>query len=210
MKHAVIKLATERPKLVYFVIVMLTLAMGALMTRIQIDTDPENMLPAEQTDRVFHNEVESRFTLYDAIVVGIVNETNADGIYNVESLTALHQLSNSILELDGVVAPDMMSLAQTDNISQEGPGTIRFEWMMKDAPTTAEQAADIRNKVSRLPLLLDTLISGDGKAAAIYVPIESKDLSYPLSLKIQALADELNTDDAYHITGLPVAMAPSK
>ena len=205
MKHAVIKLATERPKLVYFVIVMLTLVTGALMTRIQIDTDPENMLPVEQTDRVFHNEVERRFTLYDAIVVGIVNETNADGIYNVESLAALHRLSSSILELDGVVAPDMMSLAQTDNISQEGPGTIRFEWMMKDAPTTAEQAADIRNKVARLPLLLDTLISGDGKAAAIYVPIESKDLSYPLSLKIQALADELNTDDAYHITGLPVA-----
>ena len=205
MKQAIIQLATGRPGLVYAIIVMLTLITGALMTRIVIDTDPENMLPAEQVDRAFHNEVERRFTLYDAIVVGIVNNDNPQGIYNAESLAALHSLSQSILELDGVVAPDMMSLAVTDNIAQEGPGTIRFEWMMHDAPTTEQQAEEIRARVARLPLLQDTLVSGDGRAAAIYVPITSKDLSFPLSLEIKELAQQLETNDEYHITGLPVA-----
>ena len=115
----------------------------------------------------------------------MVNETHPDGIYNVESLTALHTLSRRILALDGVMTPDLMSLAESDNISQQGPGTIRFEWMMRDAPVTARQALEIRDKVSRLPLLEDTLVAGDGKAAAIYVPIESKDLSYPLSREIR-------------------------
>jgi len=142
---------------------------------------------------------------HDAIVVGIVNETDPDGIFNPRSLAALHQLSKSILELDGVIAPDLMSLAESDNISQAGPGTIRFEWMMKEAPVTAQQALDIRDKVERLPLLRDTLVSGDGRAAAIYVPIASKDLSYQLSLQIRALTRQLDTTDAYHITGLPVA-----
>jgi predicted RND superfamily exporter protein len=205
MKRNVIRLATERPKTVYAIVLLAVVVLGALIARIQIDTDPENMLPQDQTDRVFHNEVEKRFTLHDAIVVGIVNDSHPDGIYNVDSLRALHALSNSILELNGVIAPDLMSLAETDNISQEGPGTIRFEWMMKNPPGTVRQAEDIRDKVDRLPLLKDTLVSGDGRAAAIYVPIASKDLSYPLSLEIQALTERLDSDDAYHITGLPVA-----
>ena len=205
MKNTVIRLATGRPRLVYAIVLTLTLIAGALMTRIQIDTDPENMLSADQTDRVFHNAVEERFTLHDAIVVGIVNNSHPDGIFNAKSLAALHSLSASILELEGVVAPDLMSLAVTDNIGQEGPGTIRFEWMMHDAPTTEQQATDIRDKVARLPLLKDTLVSGDGKAATIYVPIASKDLSYPLSQQISALTEGLDSNDEFHITGLPVA-----
>ena len=205
MKQAIINLATGSPKLVYTIVLVLTLISGALISRIQIDTDPENMLAADQTDRVFHNSVEQRFTLHDAIVVGIVNNGHPEGIFNARSLAALHSLSASILQLEGVIAPDLMSLAVTDNIGQEGPGTIRFEWMMHNAPSTEQQAADIRDKVARLPLLKDTLVSGDGKAAAIYVPIESKDLSYPLSQEIAALSKLLDSDDEFHITGLPVA-----
>ncbi len=205
MKKWAIRFATERPRVVYSIVILLVLMLGSLIARIQIDTDPENMLPSTQTDRVFHNAIEERFTYHDVIVIGIVNETHPSGIYNVESLTSLHKLTQSILALDGVITPDLMSLAVSDNIDQEGPGTIRFEWMMRDAPVTEEQALEIRDKVSRLPLLMDTLVSGDGKAATIYVPIASKDLSYPLSMEIQALIDGLDSNDAFHITGLPVA-----
>jgi len=205
MKTSVIRLATERPRSVYAVVVALVAVTAALMIRIEIDTDPENMLPADQQDRVFHNLVEDRFVLHDAIVVGLVNREHPDGIYNPESLAGLHELSRSILALDGVIEPDLMSLAVVDNISQQGPGTIRFEWMMRDAPVTAEQSLAIRDKVARLPLLMDTLVSGDGRAAAVYVPIESKDLSYPLSQQIRTLAAGLDLNGELYITGLPVA-----
>ncbi len=205
MRNAVIRIATERPKTVFGSVLLLTVVMGALMARIQIDTDPENMLSPTQTDRVFHNDVEERFAYYDTIVVGIVNDSHPNGIFNVDSLTALHGLSRSILALDGVIAPDVASLSQVDNIEQEGPGTIRFEWLMRDAPVTKEQSLEIRDKVSRLPLLMDSLVSSDGKAATIYVPIESKELSYSLSLQIRGLIEHLDSDDAFHITGLPVA-----
>ncbi len=205
MKHSIIHVATEKPRIVYAVIIALVVILGALISRIQIDTDPENMLPEEQTDRVFHNAVEKRFTYHDAIVVGIVNETHPNGIYNVRSLTAIHRLTSEILALDGVIPPDLASLSTVDNIDQEGVGTIRFEWLMRDAPVTEEQALEIRDKVNRLPLLKDSLVAGDGQAATIYVPIKSKDLSHPLSEEIRGLIAELDSDDEYHITGLPVA-----
>jgi predicted RND superfamily exporter protein len=205
MKHAVITLATTRPRLVFALTVALLVIAGIQVPRIAVDTDPENMLPADQPDRVFHNEVERRFGLHDAIVVGMVNERTPDGIYNPASLGALHALTEQILAMDGVVTPDTLSLATADNITQGDGGQIRFAWLMREAPRTREAAADIRAAVERLPLLVNTLVSADGHAAAVYVPIESKDLSYPLSLQIRAAADALATEDDFHITGLPVA-----
>ncbi|MDZ7668914.1 MAG: MMPL family transporter [Gammaproteobacteria bacterium] len=205
MKHHITYVATNHPRWIYAATLLLVAALGSQIPRIHIDTDPENMLPADQADRVFHNRVEDRFDLNDTIVVGAVNEEHPDGIYNPRSLAALHELSEAILGMDGVIAPDVMALSTVDNITQEGPGTIRFQWMMKTPPATQAGAADIRTAVERLPLLMNTLVAGDGRAAAIYVPIESKDLSYPLSQQIRAVADRLDSGDDYHITGLPVA-----
>lgn len=205
MSTLISNLAIGRPKLVFWLTAIFSLIAVSQLPRIAIDTDPENMLPADQPDRVFHNQVEQRFTLHDAIVVGIVNADEINGIYNSDSLGALHELSTRILKIDGVIRPDLMSLAESDNITQAEGGAIRFEWMMKDAPASDAEAADIRAKVERLPLLNNTLVSGDGRAAAIYVPIERKDLSYPIASEIQGLADAIGGPDEYYITGLPVA-----
>ena len=205
MQNSLISLAMKYPRGVMTAIGLGALVAALLLFRLTVDTDPENMLPPDEPDRVFHNAVEDTFALHDAIVVGIVNETDPAGIFNPASLRDLHDLSGRILALDGVIAPDLMSLATVDNITQTANGELRFEWMMRDAPTTAAQAAAIRESIQRLPLLNDTLVSGDGRAAAIYVPIASKDLSYQLATEIQSIADQIGGDDQIHITGLPVA-----
>ena len=205
MTQRITQFATGRPLLVYALVALTTLVCGAMIARIQIDTDPENMLSADQPDRVFHNATEERFGIHDAIVVGIVNTEHPDGVYNAQSLAAMHELTERIKTLDGVIVPDLMSLSVADNLSQGGPGVIRFEWMMKEAPVSDDEARTIREKAERLPMLMDTLVAGDGKAVAIYVPIESKDLSYPLSQEIARITESMEGEDQFHITGLPVA-----
>ncbi|WP_223669821.1 MMPL family transporter [Kangiella shandongensis] len=202
MKQSLLTFTMQKPKWVFVITLLLTAIAGAMIPSIVVDTDPENMLAEEQPARVFHNKVKERFNLYDAIVVGAVTE---QGVYNPQSLQAIHQLSEGIARIEGVVVPDMMALSTVDNISQEGPGTIRFEWMMKQPPQSEQEAETIAQQVQRLPLLQETLVSGDDKATAIYVPIEDKDESYRISQEIQTLIDKLDSSDAYHITGLPVA-----
>ncbi|SHG06554.1 hypothetical protein SAMN04487965_3238 [Microbulbifer donghaiensis] len=192
----------DHPRRIYAGVLLLTVALGALIPNIQIDTDPENMLPADNPARVFHNEVKSRFALHDSIVVGAVAE---EGIYNPASLAALHRLSKSILQIDGVVERDLMSLSEVDNIRQEGEGAIRFEWMMRNPPQTQAGADDIARSVASLPMLRNTLVSADGKAAAIYVPIEDKNESYRIAEEIRAIFAALDSGDTYYLTGLPVA-----
>lgn len=209
MKQALLDFALRRPRTIYVLTLLLTLVLGLQIPRIQIDTDPENMLSADQGDRVFHNAVKDEMGLHDAIVVGLVEPDHVDGIYNPASLQALHRATERILELDGVVAQDLMALPVADNIDQAGPGTVRFEWLMAEPPETSAAALAIRGHVERLPLLEDTLASGDGRAAAIYVPILDKNESHRLSREIEeitaAASAEFGASGEWHITGLPVA-----
>lgn len=204
MRDFILKWSMGRPRLVYALTALAVVATGAMMPLIHIDTDPENMLRADQPDRVFHNAVEERFALHDAIVVGVVND-GALGVFNPQTLEALHRVTERVLEIDGVIGPDLMSLSEADNITQGGQGSLRFEWMMKEPPADMEGAERIREAVNRLPLLRDTLVSGDGKAAAVYVPLESKDLSYPVSRRIGEIVADESAAGEWHITGLPVA-----
>ncbi|MDR9413648.1 MAG: MMPL family transporter [Spiribacter sp.] len=198
-------LAMHHPRVVFLTTLILTLIGTALIPLIEIDTDPENMLPAEQADRVRHNVMKDQFNLHDMIVVGVVNESHEQGVFNPRSLEGVHRLSEGIAEIDGVIRQDLLSLATVDNIEQAGPGTIRFEWMMNRPPADARAARDVRDNTLDLPLYRDTLVSGDGEATALYVPIEAKDQSYRIAGEIRSLIADLDVTDTHHITGLPVA-----
>jgi predicted RND superfamily exporter protein len=198
--------ATEHPRTVYAAVLVLTLALGALIPRIQIDTDPENMLPADQPERLFHRSVKADFALYDFLVVGLVNEEHPDGVYNPETLARLHRLTRTAQETEGVVAHEVLSLATVDDVRSEGAGTVRFDWMMRDAPTSAAEAARIREATARQPMLRGTLVSEDDRAAALYVPLVDKAASHDVAAALRAEADQMGLGgDDLHLTGLPVA-----
>lgn len=200
-----VAISTHKPLWIYAVLLLLTLGIGSQIPRITIDTDPENMLAADHPARTFHNQTKANFAMHDAIVVGVVNETDANGVYNTTSLSDIFDLTQSILAIDGVVDADLMSISTVDNISQAGPGTIRFEWMMPDAPVSDAAAQQIQTNIERLPLLYDTLVSQNGKAAAIYVPIIDKNESYRIAEDIRATIDTFDGTEQWYITGLPVA-----
>ncbi|GGK83343.1 efflux RND transporter permease subunit [Amphritea balenae] len=209
LKSALINLSMNRPKTVFWGVFLLVVLAGLQIPSIKVDTDPENMLPHDNAARLFHDQVKQTFGLHDMIVLGVVN-TGEQGIYNRQSLTELQTLSEAIVGMEGVISQDLMSLDRVDNISQlssdsDGPGTIRFEWMMKQVPQDQAGIDQIRTAVERLPLLNNTLVSGDGQAAGIYIPIVKKSESYRISNLIQTEIDNLKGSSEYYISGLPVA-----
>ncbi len=125
--NALVDFSIRRPKTVMVLVLIVSVAAAIQLPRIVIDTDPENMLPADQASRVFHDQTKKDFTLYDMLVVGVVNETDPNGIYNPHTLGRVHELTRAIQAMDGVIPHDLMSLASIDNISQGGPGVVRFD-----------------------------------------------------------------------------------
>lgn len=206
MKHRLMQWSLDHPKRVFWLTGLLCILTLAMFPRISVDTDPENMLPHEHPVRVLHEEVKKRFGLSDMVVLGLVNEQHSQGVYNALSLWKLAHVSEAALSLDGVLDDDLMSLSLSDNITQGANGEIAFNWMMRSPPDDDVSAKQIATWVERLPLLHNTLVSADQKAAAVYIPIVSKDQSYRIYQELQEIIDQLpDGDEQFHITGLPVA-----
>ncbi|HNS20004.1 MAG TPA: MMPL family transporter [Sedimentisphaerales bacterium] len=215
-KRKIVEFSVDHHKLVTVVMVAFTLVCAAFIPRIRVDTDPENMLSEHEAVRVFHEQTKKDFILNDIVVVGVVNNKNPNGVFNVQSLQRIYDLTQFAKTLQwpnpkdpnetlGVVEVDLLAPSLVDHISQGGPGEIRFEWLMPEPPKTASEALAVRDKALSNPLLKDTLVSGDGKAICLYLPLTSKDLSHEVYTKLRNHIATFTGDEQYHITGLPVA-----
>ena len=222
------RLATDRPGLITAIMVAslaILLAISVLpsiwpqafapLHSVEIDTDPENMLAADEPVRVFHDEAKEEFDLYDMVVVGIVNESDPDGVFNPDTLARIHALTDHVQGLSdpdapegqyrGVVGVDVIAPSNVDDIRQAGPGQVAFSWLMQSPPETREAAREIRERAMRIPMLQDTMAAGDGKAIALYLPMTHKDFSWNVRQSVLDFTADWPETDQVHITGLPVA-----
>ena len=180
---------------------------------LKIDTDPENMLDANEPVRVFHNAMKAEFALHDLIVVGVVEPDHEDGVFNPATLSNVHALAAHAEtlrwredgEARGVLGVDIIAPSTVDSIDQAGLGAVSFSWLMPAPPETREAALAVRDKAQKIPMLNDTLVSSDGKAVALYIPISSKDVSYRVAAELRRKITGFDDGAAYHITGLPIA-----
>ena len=192
----------ERPKTVILITTIFALIFMAQFLRIHIDTDPENMLEADQPDRVFYNQVKQNFGINDLIVLGITDER---GIFTPDTLARIGRITDGILEIDGVIVDDVMSFSTTDNVTAEGR-LLTVDRIMDEPPETTQEAADLRQAIYDNPMFIEQLISKDGNGTAIYIPIERKDISYRVSREIEHIVQrELTGGQKYYLAGLPVA-----
>ena len=193
--------SVDFPKAVIAVVLLATLGFLAQFPSVVIDTDPENMLEVGQPDRAFYQQVKEDFGIYDLIVVGIEDD---QGIFRPDTLRRLDAVTDAILDIEGVVTEDVLSFSTTDDVTSGG-GLLTVDRIMIQPPDTAEEAEAIRAAVFDNPMFTEKLVSRDGRAVAIYVPIEAKDESHRVSLEIEAALQRELDGQRYHIAGLPIA-----
>lgn len=226
---SIVSFAVNRPKTITWLMISTTLILALLaglpsiwpeafpfLTPLKVDTDPENMLPADEPVRVFHNRMKREMALYDMVILGVVNDTHPDGVFNPDSLARVYELTEFAKTLrwkdparsegfQGLIEVDLIAPSTVENIEQAGPGTVKFEWLMATPPANREESLAIREKAARIPFLKDTLLSTNGKAIALYLPLTAKDQSYRIAQKLQEKISGFAGDEKYYITGLPVA-----
>ena len=221
MRNVIIGISINRPGVVMGIVGVMCavmLMMVALpgfvpgfggLPPVMVDTDPENMLSEDEEVRVYHNRMREVFDLHDVIVVGVVDDRKEPGVFNVQTLGEVHDLAEFASGIkfgdEGVIGSDILAPNFVDNIEQAGLGSVRFEWLMKEPPATEEEAAALAGKAARLPFLKDTLISGDSKALALYIPVTSKKISFKVAQLLRERIQGYTSGSQYYITGLPVA-----
>jgi hypothetical protein len=202
MKQAVTNFAIKRPWVVIALAVAVTVFFAAQFPNIQIDTDPENMLPADEPTRLFHAQTREDFNLYDFVAVGVVQEPTA---FTPDLLNRIYSITAEIEQIEGVIVDDILAPSTVDDIRQGAGGLIVIEPLMEDEIATSEEAAYIHSRILDNPILKGKLASDDGQAIALFIPIEDKHMSHRIAGEIQSIIDRLGGDAEYHIAGLPLA-----
>lgn len=180
----------RRPVGIAVGVLALTVLFGILTVSIETDTDPENMLPGDDPVRVRNAELRDDFGTGDLIVVGVVDD---DGVLTPEVFTAVAELTGEIQRLDGV---DATGVTSADTVV--------------DFPDTAFTADDVSATASALeadPLLANRIVSPDGTAIGIVVPLESEDAAGDVADAVKRLAaeDPALSDADVLVAGLPLA-----
>jgi len=192
----------HHPKLVITIISLITVVAALQLPKIKIDTDPENMLPADEPVRVIHRAVEEAFNLNDFLVVGVVDENT---VFTPEILQRVQNITDAIRDMDGVIADDILAPSEVDDILPEEGGGIRVQTLMESVPASEDEARQILVQIRENPILRGKLASDDGKAIALFVPLVSKDVAMEVGQQIQAVIDKDHGDEQYYLAGLPVA-----
>jgi predicted RND superfamily exporter protein len=222
-------LAMNRPRLFIYMTLVTTLLLLVpaivpnvlpgvfpFLSPLKVDTNPENMLAADEPVRRYHKQMRKEMNLHDMIVLGVVNEVHPHGVFNPASLQRVFALTEFIKTLQwpdehatdrnvGVVPADLIAPSTVDVIEQRGPGTVDFSWLMRAPPVTQEDATAIFETMQRFPMMERIMVSDDGRVLALYIPITSKETSYRIYKALLQRIGEMTGDEQYFITGLPVA-----
>lgn len=168
--------------------------------KLTIDTDPENMLRADEPARVLNAALTDRFNLHDAVVIAV--EDAETEVFTPSVLADVASLASFAATLDGVIADDIVAPSTIDVAIAGG-----FEPLVSEVPATQTDALAVRDRMLADPLLNGTVVATDGGAIAIAVPIESKADGYRVTTALQGHIETLGTGVHYHVTGLPVAQS---
>jgi len=181
--------AMERPRRVLWITAALGVVLAAMFVRIQVDTNPENMLPADAPVRVLNAEMRDAFGTGDMIVVGVFSDQS---VVNPDTLGAAMAMHESLGELDGVAEATMISV-------HNATGGV--------APATEADADALAQRIGSDPLLSGNVLSHDGDTLAFFVPLDSKSDAQRVrdaAIELLDASPEL-ADMERHIAGLPLA-----
>lgn len=203
-RSAIPRWAMQRPGVTLTGLAVVTLLFAALMPRIQIDTDPENMLAADHPARVQNDEIKDRFFLHDMVGVAIEPRTPGER-FSVEDLQRAHALVQMLERMDGVVSYDILSFYTSDDIRGE-LGALDVDRFLRSPPTDPEVVDRLMERLEGHPVLRGVLAGHDGVGLAIFVPIRDKSYAYSVRRDVLDYWNAL-PDDAgiLHVAGLPVA-----
>ena len=191
IQSAIVEVGITRPKLVLVGALIVTIVLlVALVLRVTVDTDPENMLSSSHPVRVLNNSIAEEFGAKNMLVLGIVDD---EGVLNPGTLANAARLVEDIKALDRVESEGVISFASITAVPEGDLSEADVDRI----------AADIVGN----PLLGNRVISEDVMALAIYIPLKEKGDVNGAAAEVDGLVSvhTLAGDGGHFLAGLPLA-----
>lgn len=191
-------------------ITAVTLFLGSRLTSLKIDMDPDIWAPQAHPYVKATKQLENVFGGRNFTVIGIIPK-NGD-VYQPAVLAKIQRIQQGIEEIPEAVRHNIISFAARKVKEIKGtPEGMEVRQMMETIPQTPAEIERLKAAVASNPIYINSLVSPDGKAAAIIADfrVNKENPSYAaLYESIRKVVDR-ERDDQVNISmgGLPVGLA---
>jgi hypothetical protein len=195
------KLVMRFPKTVIVVILGITLAFGYFIPQVKFNNDAGEFIPPDDPAELYNNEVEDIFGNDAVVYIGLVT----DNVYAPETLAKIAELTSELENIEGVV--EVTSLSTVNNIEGTFDGMEVYPLLDADnLPETEEDGLHIRKQVESWEILMNNLVSDDGKATSIVVELEphpDMPTEKRVVAEVGAIIDRYRAPgESYHYSGI--------
>jgi predicted RND superfamily exporter protein len=188
------------PRLTLVVMAALTAFFAYFAASIRVDSSIENLLPKDDPDRRYYEDVRRTFGNEEITVIGI----HAEDVFTPATLTKIDQLSKQLEAISGV--QEVLSLTTVKGAEMDD-GVLNVGKLMRELPTTPAAAADFRRRVFANPLYVKNLVAPDARAAAIsvaYEPMSDREfLARGIEERMRGAVEAMRGPERFTITGIP-------
>ncbi|MCF7805913.1 MAG: MMPL family transporter [Candidatus Marinimicrobia bacterium] len=185
------------PKSIITITLLLTAFFGYHAFDIGVNTELEQMFPANHPAVETFNQVAEKYGGSEFIVFVVGDENIAD----VGGLRLIDSLTTAFGEIDGV--EQVTSITNVDKIRGEG-FTIEVGALVPELPETPEAAAQIRDKIQEHPRYIDSIISKDFRYANILVQLDPDSDQKTVVREMKRIRESTEFPGETYLTGSPV------
>src|SRR6266849_8259737 len=196
----VYSLIVGRPKIVLFLLLLITGFFAYHVRDIRLDSSVDSLLPQDDPEKQYYNEVRQVFGSDEIGLIGLIT----DNVYTPEVLQKLKRLTEEIKKIPAVKSAVSLTNAQDiiASVAQEQA------LLVPEIPTTAAGWEELKDKLADMPVYLKNLVSSDGRAAAIVITFldtisDEEFLRQGINETIQAIVDREKGPERLYYTGLP-------
>lgn len=191
---------------------LVCLAAAPGLTRLQLRTDGNALVPASAPEVQSDHAVRDEFGVRDWIIVVIESDDPA-GIFNSHTLGLIVKWTELFGGVEGLEPHHVISLA-TEKTDRVFPGTLRQRGFLNPFPQTPADLDQLRADLERIRLYTGTIVSYDGSAAAILIGVRARadagastrmDRSRYYEALREIIAAEGSIPEKVSVVGAPVA-----
>jgi predicted RND superfamily exporter protein len=191
---------------VILALLAVTVFLGSRIGMLKIDSDPDLWAPQAHPYVQTTNALEKIFGGRNVTIIGITPK-NGD-IYQPHVLAKIATIQRGIEAMPQAIRHNVVSLAarKVKSIKSSEDG-MEVRSMMDKVPQTPAEIEELKQAVARMPVYINSLVSPDGKTAAIIADFKTdkKKPSFTAMLAELRPLVESQRDDSVeiHIGGLP-------
>ena len=184
MMQKILMLGLRYPVVVTLFMFATTLFALAGMSKVEIDTGMDSLIPASDPSRLIYQQVMGEFGSDNKTII-YIRDSN---LWTPEKLSMLEHLHRSIEKIDDVKRVD--SLFNLHTIHGED-GKVESFPVLSEAPTTVEEALVAKERALANPLFIGNFFSDNGNVLAMIVSVMDDDEDQDFSRKVYEQMEEL-------------------